>query len=61
MRTPCERRFKMRYVIKGMLYTLLLLLLVEFIQVNRDDINNFMDSKLKINKDVQMNTTEGLE
>ncbi len=51
----------MRYVIKGMLYTLLLLLLVEFIQVNRDDINNFMDSKLKINKDVQMNTTEGLE
>ena len=51
----------MRYVIKGMLYTLLLLLLVEFIQVNRDDINNFINSKLKINKDVQMNTAEGLE
>lgn len=50
----------MRYVIKGMIYTLLLLLLIEFIQVNRNTINETMDDKLRINKNVQ-NTTEGFE
>ena len=50
----------MRYVIKGMIYTLLLLLLIEFIQVNRNTINETMDDKMRINKNVQ-NTTEGLE
>lgn len=51
----------MRHVIKGMIITLLLLLLIEFIQVNRTTINESMDDALRINKNVSTNTTDGLE